>query len=156
MFYLTMHSTHNLIIIIIIIIIIKTQKTPKQTQPNKNAHKNHQKTTQHHKPQTNKQKATSTKTNNKQQHITHGQGVTYSLCSSKGQVRSGQCLTCTFRASCCSARLSRAQVTAFAGSSVWNRKKKGGGEGVRRDRLHWRVQGSTSSPTGIGSTQRVV
>ena len=26
------------------------------------------------------------------------------------QVRSGQCLTCTFRASCCSARLSRAQV----------------------------------------------
>ena len=30
-----------------------------------------------------------------------------------GQVRS-ECLTCTFRASCCSARLSRAQVSAFA------------------------------------------
>ena len=30
-----------------------------------------------------------------------------------GQVRS-ECLTCTFRASCCSARLSRAQVPAFA------------------------------------------
>ena len=42
----------------------------------------------------------------------------------KGQVRS-ECLTCTFRASCCSARLSRAR--------------------------HWRVQGSTTSPTGIGS-----
>ena len=24
------------------------------------------------------------------------------------------------------------------------------GKGVRGDRLHWRVQGSTSSPTGIG------
>ena len=35
-----------------------------------------------------------------------------------GQVRS-ECLTCTFRASCCSARLSRAQVLlAFPGSSV--------------------------------------
>ena len=32
-----------------------------------------------------------------------------------------QCLTCTFRASCCSARLSRAQVPAFAGSSVRDR-----------------------------------
>ena len=27
------------------------------------------------------------------------------------------------------------------------------GEGVRGDRLHWRVQGSTSSPTGIGSKE---
>ena len=48
-----------------------------------------------------------------------------------GQVRSGQvrseCLTCTFRASCCSARLSRTQVSAFVGSSVRNRKKKVGG-----------------------------
>ena len=32
---------------------------------------------------------------------------------------------------------------------VWDRKERG--EGVRGDRLHWRVQGSTSSPTGIGS-----
>ena len=41
------------------------------------------------------------------------------------QVRSGQvrseCLMCRFRASCCSARLSRAQVLTFAGSSVWDR-----------------------------------
>ena len=34
---------------------------------------------------------------------------------------------CTFRASCCSARLSRAQVPAVAGSSVRDRKEKGGG-----------------------------
>ena len=39
------------------------------------------------------------------------------------QVRS-ECLTCTFRANCCSARLSRAQVLAFAGSSDWDRKEK--------------------------------
>ena len=44
-----------------------------------------------------------------------------------GQVRS-ECLTCTFRASCCSARLSRAQVPAFADSSVRDRGKKGGRE----------------------------
>ena len=37
------------------------------------------------------------------------------------QVRSGQCLKCTFRERCRSARLSRAQVPAFAGSSVWDR-----------------------------------
>ena len=47
------------------------------------------------------------------------------------KVRS-ECLTCTFRASCCSARLSRAQVPAFTDSSVQDRKKnwgrsKGGG-----------------------------
>ena len=51
----------------------------------------------------------------------------------RSQVRSGQvrseCLTCTFRASCCCARLSRAQVPAFTGSSVRDRKKRG--EGVR-------------------------
>ena len=41
----------------------------------------------------------------------------------RGQVRS-ECLTCRFRASCCSARLLRAQVPAFAGSSVRDRKKK--------------------------------
>ena len=29
-------------------------------------------------------------------------------------------------------------------------------EGVRKDRLHWRVQGNTSSPTGIGTRRRVV
>ena len=60
-----------------------------------------------------------------------------------GQVRSGQvrseCLKCTFRASCCSARLSRAQV--FVGSSVRDIKLKmervrgtactGGYKGVR-------------------------
>ena len=46
-----------------------------------------------------------------------------------GQVRS-ECLTCTFRASCCWAHLSRAQVPAFPGSSVQDRKKKRG-EGVR-------------------------
>ena len=45
-----------------------------------------------------------------------------------GQVRSGQvrseCLTCTFRAC-----LSRAQVLAFAGSSVREREEKKGGRG---------------------------
>ena len=44
-----------------------------------------------------------------------------------GQVRS-ECLTCTFRASCCSAHLSWAQVLAFAGSAVWDRTKIGGKE----------------------------
>ena len=52
-------------------------------------------------------------------------------CKDSSQVRSGQvrseCLTCTFRASCCSARLSRAQVPTFAGSFVQDRKQKGGG-----------------------------
>ena len=33
--------------------------------------------------------------------------------------------------------------------SVSGRGGKKGGEGVRGDRLHWWVQGSTSSPTGI-------
>ena len=47
-----------------------------------------------------------------------------------GQVRS-ECLTCTFRASCCSACMSRAQVPAFTGPSVRDRKKKRGGKGVR-------------------------
>ena len=28
------------------------------------------------------------------------------------------------------------------------------GGGSKGDRLHWRVQGSTSSPTGIGSRRR--
>ena len=56
---------------------------------------------------------------------------------------------CTFRASCCSARLSRAQITAFADSSVRDRKKKGWG-GSKGD---WRVQGSTISLTRISSRQ---
>ena len=42
------------------------------------------------------------------------------------QVRS-ECLTCIFRASCCSARLSWAQVPAFVDSSVRDRKKRGEG-----------------------------
>ena len=42
------------------------------------------------------------------------------------QVRSDS-LKCTFRASCCSACLSRAQVSAFTGSSVWDKRKKGAG-----------------------------
>ena len=69
-----------------------------------------------------------------------------------GQVRSGQVrvFTCTFRASCCSARLSRAHVPL----SRTGRKKRG--ERVRGDRLLWRVQGSTSSLTGIGSRRRRV
>ena len=33
-----------------------------------------------------------------------------------------ECLMCTFRASCCSTRLSRSQVPAFAGSPVRDRK----------------------------------
>ena len=41
-----------------------------------------------------------------------------------GQVRS-ECLTCTFRWSCCSARLSWSHVPAFDGSSVRERKKGG-------------------------------
>ena len=47
-----------------------------------------------------------------------------------GQVRTGQIrsegLTWTFRESCCSARLSRAQIPSFTGSSVRDRKNKGG------------------------------
>ena len=48
--------------------------------------------------------------------------------SRSGQVRS-ECLMCRFRASYCSARLSRAQVPAFTGSSVRDRKKRKGGGG---------------------------
>ena len=54
-----------------------------------------------------------------------------------GHVRS-ECLTCTFRASCCGARLSRPQVPGQG--------KRG--ERARRDHLHWRVQGSTVSGGG--------
>ena len=66
------------------------------------------------------------------------------------EVGSSQCLTCTFRGSCCSARLSRAQVPAFAGSFVRDRVGGGGG----RDRLHWWVQESTSKPTAVASRRR--
>ena len=59
----------------------------------------------------------------------------------KGQVRS-ECLTCTFRASCCSARLSRAQVPAFAGSSV---RDRGGGGG--------KVGGNKEGPPALTGTR---
>ena len=75
------------------------------------------------------------------------------------QVRSGQvrskCLTCTFRASLCSARLSWAQAPAFTGSSVRDSGKNGGGSNGGGNRLHWRVQERTSSLTRIGSRWRV-
>ena len=67
-------------------------------------------------------------------------------------------LMCTFRASCCRVRLSWAQVPVFTGSSVRDRKKKRW-EGIRGgggNCLHWQVQGSTSSPTKVGSRWRVV
>ena len=51
----------------------------------------------------------------------------YRLPSWSGQVRVIK--TCTFRASGCTARLSRAQVPAIAGSSVRDRKKRGGSKG---------------------------
>ena len=73
----------------------------------------------------------------------------------RGQVRSGQvmseCLTCTFRESCCSARLSQAQVPAFAGSSIRDRnKKRGRSKGVlagtreyeQSDRNRWQAEGT--------------
>ena len=60
-----------------------------------------------------------------------------------GQVRS-ECLTCTFRASYCSARLSRAQVPAFAVSSVRDRRKKGG-----------REQGGTACTCGYNGLRAV-
>ena len=51
-----------------------------------------------------------------------------SVCGRRGQVRS-ECLTCTFRASCCNACLSQAQVQAFVGSSVRNGEKGEGSKG---------------------------
>ena len=74
------------------------------------------------------------------------------------QARSGQVrvFNCTFRSSCCSARLSCAHVLAFfAESSVWDRKK-GGREYGCGDRLQCWVHGNMSSPTGIGSRQSVI
>ena len=62
---------------------------------------------------------------------------------------------CTFRASCFSARLSRAQVSAFTNSFVQDRKKKAGGNGGGGGHcLQWRVQGNTSIPTTVGSRRR--
>ena len=53
------------------------------------------------------------------------------------------------------ARMSRAQVPFLCPGQ----EKKGGlskvGGGGGGGRLHWRVQGSRSSPTGIGSRRRV-
>ena len=43
------------------------------------------------------------------------------ICSSIHLLIRSECLTCTFRASCCSAHLSRAQVPALAGFSVRDR-----------------------------------
>ena len=66
---------------------------------------------------------------------------------------------CTFRASCCSARLSRAQVPGFAGSTVRDREKKGGGskrgacsggyKGVRADRPELVAGGGLQINTNI-------
>ena len=51
-------------------------------------------------------------------------------CKNQYQVRS-ECLSCTFRASCCNARLSRALVPVFfAGYSVRDREKKRDGGGA--------------------------
>ena len=44
------------------------------------------------------------------------------ICISEALVIS-DCLTCTFRASCCSARLSRTQILSFACSSVRDKTK---------------------------------
>ena len=46
--------------------------------------------------------------------------------------------------------------TPVTGTGTGLRDRKESGEGVTGDRLHWRVQGSTSSPTAIGSRRRVV
>ena len=55
----------------------------------------------------------------------HGESIELFL-KADNQVRS-ECLTCTFRANCCSARLSWEQVPAFFDSFVRDREKKGGG-----------------------------
>ena len=55
--------------------------------------------------------------------------------ATSGQIRS-ECLTCTFRAGCCSARLSRAQVPTSPVPLSGTGKK---GKGVRGNGLHWRV-----------------
>ena len=55
----------------------------------------------------------------------HRQDNTYhGLCYTSRGALAGtrECLTCTFRASCCSERLSRAQVSAFASSFVRDRE----------------------------------
>ena len=55
-----------------------------------------------------------------------------------GEVK--ESLTCTFRASCCSARLSWPQMSAFANSLSRTGKKKGGGGGNEGDFSHWSGQ----------------
>ena len=81
------------------------------------------------------------------------------LCHTSCQVRSGQvrseCLMCTFRASCCRHACHGLGTSLCQFLLSGTGKKKG--EGVREGAgLHWWVQGSTSSPTGIGSRQRIL
>ena len=74
-----------------------------------------------------------------------------------GQVRSGQvrCVLCAHSEQTVIAHACHGyRYWPSRGSLSGTGKKKG--EGVRGDCLHWWVQGSTSSPTGIGSRQRVV
>ena len=52
-----------------------------------------------------------------------------------GQVMS-ESLMCTLEASCCSARLSRAQVPTYDGSFVRDRRKKGEGKEGRKERFY--------------------
>ena len=72
---------------------------------------------------------------------------------SAGQVRLGQVRVFKVHIQ---SKLSQAQILAFTGSSVWDWGKKEGWGGSKGGRLHWRVQGNTSSPTGIGSRWTVV
>ena len=72
-----------------------------------------------------------------------------------GQVRSGQCLTCTFRASCCSARLSRAQVPGQEkkrgeGGSKGGPPFTGGYKGVRAVRPEWVAGGGCLAFSLVG------
>ena len=62
---------------------------------------------------------------------THARTRTYEYMHARTQLdqyqdQGSECLRCTFRASCCSARLSRAQVPIIAGSCVRVKKKKRG------------------------------
>ena len=68
------------------------------------------------------------------------------------QVRSGHIRV--FNVHIQSRLLWRTLVTG-TGTDLRRDKKKKGGGGNKEDRLHWRVQGSTSSPTEVGSRRRV-
>ena len=71
----------------------------------------------------------------------------------KGSFRFGHKVRseCSFRASCYSTHLSRAQVPAFAGSSVQNRKKKrGGGGGTACTGGYKRVQAVRPTSIAVG------